>query len=193
MMPQLFDLVQKLFNGNLWGVFQTKFARYDHGRVIDLACGTGELRNYIHPKYYIGVDINPIYIEYAKKRFPKAETEFLVADITHRLPDGEYDTAFFISAAHHLSDKHLHQLFLILSKSKITTLVIIDDIPIGPLAKVLSFLDAKLGKGDYFRTKEQLYQIAKKYFQITHRGCFSARFSFYRYPYLIARILKHKP
>lgn len=186
-LPTIFDQAQVIFNGNLWEVIQRKFEQHTTGDIIDLACGTGEFRKYIHPKSYIGIDINPAYIAHAKKRFNIPQTKFIVGDATKLVLPMRYNCAFFISAAHHLSDEQLHNLFKRLSKCRIEKIIIIDDIPVGPLSKPLTFLDDILGGGKYFRNEEKLSQIAGKYFRILETGKFKAYRSFYEYPYLITQ------
>lgn len=64
-----FEPIQYFFNGNFWKVFVDKFGRFTGKNVLDIACGTGEILRYINPSGYLGIDINPYYIEFAQKRF----------------------------------------------------------------------------------------------------------------------------
>ena len=96
----LFDPVQALFNGNFWKVFEEKFKNYTNGRVLDMACGTGELRRHITPKEYVDIDINPSYIDYNNANIKTTKTKFLLMDASKNLPAQKFDTVFLISALH---------------------------------------------------------------------------------------------
>lgn len=185
--PALFDPIQHSFNGDFWKVFKRKFAKFANDKsVIDLACGTGELREHFNPKNYLGVDLNSFYIKYARKRFKDKYSRFEVRDILNFVPEGSFETIFLISAAHHLSDSQLHILFKNLKKCNARTLIIIDGVPKGIFSMVLRFMDAYLGGGKYFRSTNQLKRIVSEYFKIEDHGNFSASGSFYIYPYIIA-------
>lgn len=183
---QAFDNVQRFFNGNFWQDFVNRFGEFDNKRVIDLACGTGELRKFIKPKNYLGIDLNPAYINFAKKRFTDKNSKFILSDIiSKQIPQG-YETAFLISASHHLSDQQLSDLFVALAKSHIKKIIIVDGTPIGPFAKLLKSLDAILGGGRYFRSINQLSNFTKQYFKVQKSGSYDIKYSFYKYQYLIA-------
>lgn len=182
----LFDPIQTIFNGHFWEVFKRRFGYLGSGWVVDLGCGTGELIRYIEPKGYLGVDINPNYIRMDKKRFGQADTEFLLGDITQFIPEKKYETVFVISAFHHLSDSQIEKMCRSLGKSKTKTLIVVDGYPVGFPKKILAWLDATLGGGKYFRDEGEIARIVARYFKVRKKGSFSARLSFYRYPYIIA-------
>ncbi len=186
----LFDPVQYIFNGNFWHEFLAKFGPYTDGNVVDLACGTGELRRHISPKSYLGVDINPDFIVHAKRTIHDHKTKFLIGDITKYKINTDPDTVFFISAAHHLADGQLNQLTRLLKDINVRIFVLVDGRPRGIFSPVLSFLDAKFGGGKYFRGPEEIVALVKPNLTIIKRGEFSAGFSFYSYPYLVATAIK---
>lgn len=187
-MSTLFDPIQKIFNGNFWLVFQINFAKFADDNIVDLACGTGELRNYIKPQKYLGIDINASYINFAKKRFHhKKNIKFMIADITNVAIPNNYQMAFLISATHHLADRQITCLLQNIQKSRIKQLIIIDGYPVSILANLLMWFDKVLAGGGYFRNEDQLVKIIHKNFTILEHGTFSANFSFYHYPYLIVK------
>lgn len=181
----LFDPVQYFFNGNFWNVFIEKFGKLENSSVIDIACGTGELALYISPKNYLGIDINPAYIEYAKKRFKEKNFKFILADATEYNFTKDYDKVFLISAAHHLSDDLISNLCQNIKDNGIKEFIIIDGYPVGFFAPVLRFLDGFLGGGKYFRNENQISKILQKYFTVKQKGILKAKDSFYDYPYVI--------
>lgn len=183
----LFDPIQNSFNGKFWQFFERKFAKFAEGKyVIDLACGTGELRKHIKSRNYLGIDLNGSYIKYAEKRIRDKNTHFKIRNILNFIPEKSCDTIFLISAAHHLNDSQLHILFKNLKKCNARTLIVIDGVPKGMFSAVLRFMDAYLGGGKYFRSTSHLLKIVRGYFKITGHGNFSASGSFYIYPYIIA-------
>lgn len=184
-----FDPIQRLFNGDFWPVFQSQLAALGQGEVIDLACGTGELRRYISPKTYLGIDINSDHINFAQKRFQSyTNTHFQVSDITNLNISKNYQTAFFISAVHHLSDQQLEKVFHSIKKGHLKQFVIIDGFPQGMFSGLLKWLDKILAGGAYFRDEKQMVKILNKYFTVEKHGTFSVRFSFYSYPYAIVKL-----
>lgn len=181
----IFDSIQIGFNGEFWKVFQKKFAKFADGKkVLDLACGTGILRNYITPKKYLGIDLNNSYISYARKRYKNDKISFISGNITQViLPNCE--VAFLISAAHHLSDADLYSVSRQIKKAGINIFIIIDGYPKDFLSGILSWLDSVLAGGKYFRDEKKIAKIFSKDLKVKKIGRFNARRSFYAYPYVI--------
>lgn len=72
-------------------------------RVLDVACGPGtNTAHFLHTDY-VGVDLNPRYVEYARRRFGK---EFVAADVADGLPSlhGRFDFVLVNSFFHHVDD-----------------------------------------------------------------------------------------
>lgn len=182
----LYDPVQKFFNGNFWEIFSGKFSHLLEGNVIDLACGTGEMRKFITPKTYFGIDSNPEYIIRARKNYPYKNTRFEEGNILKLQMKSQYDCVFLVSAAHHLTDKELLELCGSLKKTGVKCFVLTDGYPIGMFKTVLAWLDKTLGGGEYFRSTEQIEAILQKKFHIQKSGEFGALHSFYRYPFVVA-------
>lgn len=180
----LFDPVQHFFNGEFWPVTSARFEKLLAGRVLDLACGTGELADHIAPKKYLGIDINGKYIHYAQTH--RKLGNFVVGDISHLNLNGLFDTIDVISAAHHLSDQQLKNLSQAVVKLRPKKFLLIDGLPKKPFVSILEYLDAKLGGGDYFRDENELAKIFSQYFTIDEVGSYDAPNSFYYYPYLVA-------
>lgn len=182
----LFEPVQYFFNGNFWKTFIKKFGRFKGKKVLDLACGTGEINKLINPSEYLGIDVNKFYINYARKRFKNKRTSFQLGDIVEINNLGKFDVALLISATHHLSNEQLSFLITSIRKSNTKKLIIVDALPRGFLAQVLKWLDATLGGGKYFRIlKEIASLLSKNKCKIAKKGYFEAARSFYIYYYLI--------
>lgn len=72
-------------------------------RVLDVGCGPGTNAAEFEDVDYLGVDINPSYVAYAKKKFGP---RFAVADVRCDPIDGHgtYDFVLLNSLLHHLDD-----------------------------------------------------------------------------------------
>ena len=73
-------------------------------RVLDVGCGPGTNTAEFAGLDYLGVDLNPSYIEHARRRHDRARFE--VADVrTDAVPgEGSYDFVLVNSLLHHLDD-----------------------------------------------------------------------------------------
>lgn len=182
----VFEPVQYLFNGNFWKEFQKKFGKFEGKAILDLACGTGELVDYITPKFYLGIDFNKSYINFAQKNRGNKHISFLHGDITSFSTERKFECALLISAAHHLSDQQLEDVAKAVKRQGVKKLVVIDGYPIGPFKEILKWLDSFLAGGNFFRSEHELADVLKRHFRIKESGNFTANGSTYNYPYVIA-------
>jgi len=72
-------------------------------RVLDVGCGPGTNATHFAASDYVGVDVNPDYVEDARRRHPG---EFIVADASHLegRVEGTFDFVLVNSLLHHLDD-----------------------------------------------------------------------------------------
>jgi len=145
-------------------------------RILDVACGTGEFCG-MGPEGdrvdYLGVDINPRYIEYARRRYRGARRAFRVADATQLdLPDGSFDKVLFANAMHHLPDeqnrKILGHIARILKPGG--RLVLIDTVGDHPGRIQRFFLQRD--RGDYLRSLEHQRALVEDYFDVERCASF---------------------
>lgn len=183
----LFDPVQEVFNKDFWKVFVKKMGNFSNEDILDIACGTGELRDYIKPRKYLGVDINPSYIKYATENRSIVNTKFVVSDITDISLKSKYNKAVLISALHHLSDQQIYDLCRNLKKNKVRELLVVDGYPIGFLKGILEKLDSLLAGGDYFRKEDEIVKLLQVHGEIINKGTFSVPGSYYMYPYALLK------
>ena len=71
-------------------------------RVLDIGCGPGTNCKHFRHAHYTGIDVNPGYISYARRRHAM---DFQVRDATTDVPDGRYDFVLLNSLLHHLDDQ----------------------------------------------------------------------------------------
>jgi SAM-dependent methyltransferase len=78
-------------------------------RVLDVGCGPGTNTGLFAHADYLGIDINPNYIERAKRKYRR---KFVVADVT-TYDDGalgKFDFILINSFLHHLNDEDTHKI-----------------------------------------------------------------------------------
>jgi len=78
-------------------------------RVLDVGCGPGTSTKYFADSDYLGIDINPGYIESARKKHNRA---FIAADVTTYEDDGagKFDFILVNSFLHHICDDDAHKV-----------------------------------------------------------------------------------
>ena len=81
-------------------------------RVLDLGCGPGDILQFLPAVDYVGYDINPSYIERARRRFG-ARGKFLCAPLGPELEVGiqAFDVVIAHGVLHHLDDEAARALF----------------------------------------------------------------------------------
>jgi SAM-dependent methyltransferase len=84
-------------------------------RVLDVGCGPGTNSLFFQDHDYLGMDINPDYIDQATKRFGN---RFEVADVcTYQAePENRFDFVLLNSLLHHIDDMHTDRILGQLSK-----------------------------------------------------------------------------
>lgn len=84
------------------------------GRLLDFGCANGHLSDAFSEFEYYGVDLDPVAVNAAKKRFPdKPKMHFLAADLRARpFPHGFFDEILFAGTVHHLDDELLKSLLV---------------------------------------------------------------------------------
>ena len=136
-------------------------------RVLDVGCGPGTSTKYFEGAEYLGVDMNPRYIEDARARYRR---DFVVADVTtYEAPAGQaYDFILSNSFLHHVEtpdvrrilrhlatlltpDGHLHLLDLVL-----------------PARPSVGRLLARLDRGDHARPLDTWRNLVEESFEIVH-------------------------
>ena len=95
--------------------------------VLDVACGTADIRPFLNECNYTGIDISEEYISYDRKVY--LDSDFICKDLNQYIGETEqkYDIIILIGVLHHLTDEEvrecLKKLPLILhTKGRIVTM-----------------------------------------------------------------------
>jgi SAM-dependent methyltransferase len=127
-------------------------------RVLDFGCGPGTNTHHFAGADYLGIDVNPAYVESARRRHGR---EFIVADVTTcQVPaDRRFDLILANSLFHHIDDASTRRILAHLAT------LLTDDGHVHILDLVLparpsvSRLLARADRGDYPRPLEQWREL----------------------------------
>jgi SAM-dependent methyltransferase len=88
-------------------------------RILDIGCGPGEIVPYLPEGVeYVGYDISPEYIEWARRRFPgRGEFYALPFQQSELARHRPFDTAIVIAVLHHLDDDEARNLLALLKRA----------------------------------------------------------------------------
>jgi SAM-dependent methyltransferase len=98
-------------------------------RVLDAGCGTGEYADLFEPERYLGLDLHPGYVAFARRRRPRHRFE--VADLRHWAGGGAgFDLVLVNGVLHHLDDADARALLATASRQRAPggTLLVIEDV-----------------------------------------------------------------
>lgn len=137
------------------------------GRILDIGCGTGTILDDLPPDVdYVGYDLNPRYIEEARRRFPD-RGRFFCARAGEAPEDlGSFDLVLAMAILHHLDDPEADGLVAIshLHLRPGGCLVTLDPVRHpgqSPIARLLVALD----RGRRVRTPEGYRDLVAARFQ----------------------------
>jgi len=150
--PWFFDLFRRIIDGGQVANLRLFLARIDHESVLDIGCGIGSFCRMTDRKY-LGVDIEPKYVEYARKRYGSQGKEFMAADaFSLDSKTGKFDVVSFINVIHHLSDDEVRKLFNSLKAVKPRNYFVVD----VALEKghIVLELFRWLDRGRHYRTRD---------------------------------------
>lgn len=133
-------------------------------RVLDVGCGPGTNAQHFTRAEYVGIDINPAYVENARARYPGT---FVVADVTtYTAPDGErFDCILVNSLLHHIPNAEVARLL-----GHLATLLTDDgaihilELVLPPRPSVARLL-ARLDRGEYARPVAEWELLCSAHFE----------------------------
>ncbi len=159
---------------NLLGAHQAR-ARYvqefvsppPFAKVLDIGCGTGSILDYLpNDVEYVGFDMNPKYISFAKRKYQSRGTFFCerVSD-TSTPGNGYFDIVLATAILHHLSDIEALQLISIARQSlkQDGLLITLDNVFLDRQSSIARYLISK-DRGRHVRNGEEYLALAKSFF-----------------------------
>lgn len=164
------ELLIKILTFDYWFVkkiIKKEFRLERKEKILDIGCGTGTLTPLFSSQHYLGVDINPQLIAFAKKNY---QQQFKVMDATNlRLPANSFDQAVIIGVLHHLSDKNFEKACQQMKKvlKKNGQALIIEAIPSLYRFNLLNRLFRSLDAGKEIRVLKDYQKTFSKYFKIS--------------------------
>jgi SAM-dependent methyltransferase len=134
-------------------------------RVLDVGCGPGTNVSHFSACDYVGIDVNPRYIEYARRRYGRT---FLVADATRfEVRSGQaFDFILLNSFLHHIDTENVSRILTHLCNAltddghiHILDLVL-------PESSSLARLIAKADRGNFPRRRQDWHALFSDHFEI---------------------------
>ncbi len=171
--PVLFNLVQFAISGrqSLTRRLIRQGLELQAGeQLLDVCCGTGEFAD-VALGPYLGIDLNPKYIEYAAKKYgPGAnhpEREFLAENIasTSFLKRGlTFAKTMMINSMHHLTVEENRAVLEAVAQVTTGRFVVVDmnPTPGNPVSKFLANQD----RGDYIRPLAEQVALVEPFFKV---------------------------
>ena len=155
-----------------------KYITKNNVKVLDVGCGPAEILDTLPKINYYGFDINPIYINSAKKKYDKRGKffcrQFTSKEIKH-LP--KFDHILLLGILHHLNDKEINTLMVNLKKvlKKKANIITLDNIFIKDQNFIAKFL-IQMDKGNNVRSKNGYLNILKKHFKKINSKIYHQKF-----------------
>lgn len=170
--PWVYDLLTSLVGkeSNRIKLIQNYVRPYAGCRILEIGCGTGSMVSYLPNSIaeYTGFDMNPLYIESAKKRWKsRPNCSFFcqkVEDAT-TLQQGHYDIVLAFGIVHHLNDDEAACLFKLAYQTLRLNgaLITYDNVHIDNQNRLAKWFISK-DRGRAVRTIEDYRRIATQYF-----------------------------
>jgi len=95
--PFLFNLVRHIVGGGLVENISRIVSNIPHHKVVDLACGTGDISRAVN-SLYMGIDLCDSFITYANRKYGSQKKKFIVMDVTDiNLPKNHFEALGFFN------------------------------------------------------------------------------------------------
>lgn len=162
--PTIWIFLRKMLEVNFYKqkkIIDKYFKCSDGETVLDMGCGTGEFSMCFPKAAYVGIDINPRYINYAAKRYSR---KFLVADGARTsFPDETFTKIIIVGVLHHLADEDCERVLIEIKrvlKSGGKLLVMEDTKSNFAPIKLIQHFD----QGSYIRSFDEWKTLLQKHF-----------------------------
>jgi len=174
-----YSLVQKVMSGTSFRKkIVKKYITKHNVKVLDIGCGPAEILDTLPKIKYYGFDINPIYINSAKKKYEN-KGKFFCKKFTNKntkyLP--KFDHVLLLGILHHLSDKEINTLMPNIKKvlKRKGNIITLDNIFIHKQNFIAKFL-IQMDKGENVRSKKGYLNILKNHFKKINSKIYHQKF-----------------
>jgi len=165
--PAAYNIWWKMIGGANWAkVLVGQYVRPQAGlRILEIGCGPGTIAGYLPESEYVGFDLSPKYIEFARKRFPKAEFVCERVSQFSLAKQRSFDVVLALGIVHHLDDHEARQLFQIAYDALKPggKLITFDGVWTNKQSPAARWLLAR-DRGQYIRSEGQYVNIASQVF-----------------------------
>lgn len=184
---RVFNLVRHILGGGQVEYVAGILSKVPHQRVVDLACGTGDISRAV-TKEYVGVDLCVPFIAYAQRKYGGEHKTFLVMDVTAlAIPRKSFDVALIVNAIHHFSDEQVLRILAQAAELSTGHVLLIDMVP---KRNVISRICYALDRGDYLRSMEDQRALIEKTgtLALIEEGTFESTSRIYRHSVFLCKI-----
>jgi len=181
--PFIFHWQQKSFNNyvNVKEEF-SKYLKNGPLNILDIGCSTGLCGQNVFDMrrdQYIGIDITPKYIEYARQVYKLGE--YMVMDGRKlEFPDHSFDVVSFIGVVHHMDDEIIKACLQEVKRVLKPTGYLLWGEPVLTPNELISNVFLSLDRGKYIRESSQYLDllsgydvVRKRYFNFSLHRFFS--------------------
>lgn len=169
--PSVYELYQSLVGTRRARdkIFDTYVRLPEDGKLLDIGCGSGELLEYL-PSHvqYTGVDINPLYIELARKKYGE-RGRFELIDVNAmdslELPTASFDTIVLYGVLHHLDNAEVRRV-LSFAKTMLKaggSVFSVDGVHLKDQSRIKKFILSR-DRGNYVRFDQEYAKLAREIF-----------------------------
>jgi SAM-dependent methyltransferase len=163
--------VYRLFIGVIGGAYRDRYSREfiqprSGDRVLDIGCGPGDMLAHLPPVEYVGIDVDPRYIETARQRFGRRGTFYCESATETVLQEpGSFDIVMANGLLHHLSNDEARTVLSLARRALKPTgkFVALDGAFIADQSGFERLL-LRLDRGRFVRAPEHYVELARETF-----------------------------
>ncbi len=170
--PQLWNLLRRILEANLRGekrAIRRELRAWQAGsglRLLDMGCGTGELAGLFPPEQYVGMDLAPVYVTYARRRYGPRFQVMAGQHLAYR--GGSFDEVLVAGVFHHLPDAAVRQIAAELARVLRPggLLLVMEDTPTRDWWNLAGRLIHVVDRGAFIRSDEDYYLLFEEHFTL---------------------------
>lgn len=169
--PSIYELYQSLVGTRRARdrIFDTYLRLPENYKLLDIGCGSGELLDYLPTHVqYTGVDINPRYIDLARKQYgERGRFELIDVNDIERLalPRGSFNAVVLYGVLHHLNDEEVRSVLDFAKAMLRDTGVVftVDGVYLEGQSAIKHFILSR-DRGNYVRFDHEYTKLAREIF-----------------------------